>query len=108
MDVAGNSALHYAAGFGASYAHLIALIDAGVPPYQLNTANQSFFHCLRPQKFVGPDGWDLDSAKSNLIVLLKQLDPRFIFGQQDNDGQTVLHGLASHITEPELRESTFK
>jgi hypothetical protein len=106
IDAAGNSALHYAAAFGASYAHLNALIDAGVPPYQLNTANQNFLHCLRPCN-AGLDGWDLDSSKFNLTTLLNRLE-KFIFGQQDNDGQTVLHALASHVTEPELREQIFK
>jgi hypothetical protein len=106
IDAAGNSALHYAAASGASFAVLNALIDAGVPPYQLNTANQNFFHCLTPCK-VGFDDWNLDGAKNNLIKLLGRLDAK-IKGQQDNDGQTVLHALASHITEPVLREETFK
>lgn len=108
IDAAGNSALHYAAASGASYAHLIALIDAGVPPGWLNTANQNFLHCLRPC-IVGFDGWDLESEKFNLEKLLDRLDclDRKILFQQDNDGQTVLHALASHITEPELRDKIF-
>jgi hypothetical protein len=106
IDAAGNSALHYAAAFGASYSHLNALIDAGVPPYQLNTANQNFFHCLRPLG-VGSDGYNLSSIKASLFKLFDRLDSS-IMGQQDNDGQTVLHTLASQITEPELREQAFK
>jgi hypothetical protein len=96
-DAAGNSALHYAAAFGASYSHLNALIDAGVPPYQLNTANQNFFHCLRPLE-VGSNGDNLSSIKASLFKLFNRLDSS-IMGQQDNDGQTVLHTLASQITD---------
>jgi hypothetical protein len=106
IDAAGNSALHYAAAFGASYIHLSALIDAGVPPYQRNTANQNFFHCLRSLG-VSSEGYNLSSIKASLFKLFEQLDSS-ILGQQDNDGQTVLHMLASQITEPELREQTFK
>jgi hypothetical protein len=109
IDAAGNSALHYAAAFGVSYAHLNALIDAGVPPDQLNTANQNFLHCLRLPEVcnVGFDDSNLKSATSNLVTLLNRLDLKII-GQQDNDGQTVLHALASHINEPELRDEIFK
>jgi hypothetical protein len=106
-DKAGNSALHYAAISGASYAHLKALIDAGVPVYERNTANQNFLHCLR-RRDAGTESGSLDCYQYGLVNLLKSIDPEKIFGQQDNDGQTVLHAFALHIVEPELRDQTFK
>jgi hypothetical protein len=107
LDAAGNSALHYAAVSGASYAHLKALIDAGVPVYEQNTAKQNFIHCLRPYDADVGSG-SLDCCRYGLINLLESISLENIFGQQDNDGQTVLHTLASHIVEPELRDQTFK
>jgi hypothetical protein len=107
LDAAGNSALHYAAASGASYAHLKALIDAGVPVYARNTANQNFLHCLRPCD-AGTKSCSVDCFKLGLIKLLELIEPKVAFGQQDNDGQTILHVLASYITIPELRERTFK
>ena len=106
LDAAGNSALHYAAASGASYDHLKALIDAGVPLYARNTATENFLHCLRPCN-ADAKSCSLDCFKFGLIKLLELIEPKFAFGQQDNDGQTILHVLASHITEPELREQTF-
>jgi hypothetical protein len=107
LDAAGNSALHYAAISGASYAHLKALVDAGVPLYARNTANENFLHCLRPCN-ADTKSCNVDCFELGLIKLLELIDPKLAFGQQDNDGQTVLQVLASHITEPELRERTFK
>lgn len=107
LDAAGNSALHYAAASGASYAHLKALIDAGVPVYAQNTANQNFLHCLRPCD-AGTESCSVDCFKLGLIKLLELIEPKIAFGQQDNDGQTILHVLASYITIPELRERTFR
>jgi hypothetical protein len=107
LDAAGNSALHYAAICGASYDHLRALIDAGVLLDTRNTANQNFLHMLRPCDAY-TESSNVDCFKFGLIKLLELMKPRIDFGQQDNDGQTVLHVLASHITEPELREQTFE
>lgn len=107
LDAAGNSALHYAAISGASCDHLKALINAGVPLYVRNTANQNFLHCLRPCD-ADTESYSLDCFKLGLVELLEMVEPKNAFGQQDNDGQTVLHVLASHIIEPELREQTFK
>lgn len=106
LDAAGNSALHYAAASGASYAHLKALILAGVPPNQQNTAKQNFLHCLPPYD-IGTDNWDPDYFNVNLIGLLELLEPKDIFGQQDNDGQTVLHVLTLHITYPEVKKQVI-
>jgi ankyrin repeat protein len=103
LDAAENSALHYAAASGASYAHLKALILAGVPPHQQNTSKQNFLHCLPPYD-IGADDWDPNYFNVNLIGLLELLEPKDIFGQQDNDGQTVLHVLTLHITNPEVRK----
>jgi len=107
LDATGNSALHYAAISGASYAHLRALIDAGAPLYARNTVNQNFLHCLRPCD-AEAKSCSVNCFKFGLIKLLDLIEPRIAFGQQDNDGQTVLHVLASYITEPELRDRTFK
>jgi ankyrin repeat protein len=107
LDATGNSALHYAAISGASYAHLKALIDAGVPLYARNTTKQNFLHCLYPWD-AHTESCSVDCFKLDLIKLLDLIEPKSAFGQQDNDGQTILHALASHITEPELRERTFK
>jgi hypothetical protein len=106
LDAAGNTALHYAAASGASPSHLKALIVAGVPPYQQNTAKQNFLHCLRHNSDI--DGWDPDCSEVNLIQLLDLLEPKVIFGQQDNYGQTVLHVLTSHVTEQEGRDQIIK
>ena len=106
LDAAGNSALHYAATSGASYAHLRALIDAGVSLYAQNTANQNFLHCLRPYD-ADTENCNVDCFKLGLIKLLELIEPDIAFRQQDNDGQTILHVLASYITDPELRERTF-
>lgn len=107
LDAAGNSALHYAAISGASYDHLRVLIDASVPLNTRNTANQNFLHTLRPCD-DHTESSNVDCFKFGLIKLLELIEPRIDLGQQDNDGQTVLHVLASHITEPELREQTFE
>jgi hypothetical protein len=107
LDAAGNSALHYAAVSGASYAHLKALIDVGVPAYERNTAKQNFLHCLRHYDSDVRSG-SLDCYRHGLINLLESVSLENVFGQQDNDGQTVLHALASRIVEPELRDQTFK
>jgi hypothetical protein len=107
LDAAGNSALHYAAISGASYTHLTALIDGGVPLYARNTANQNFLHCLQPCD-ADTKCRSIDCFKLGLIKLLELIEPRIAFSQQDNDGQTALHVLASYITEPELRDRTFK
>ncbi|TAQ91197.1 hypothetical protein B7494_g482 [Chlorociboria aeruginascens] len=48
VDAAGNNALHFAAAGGAGFDHFLALIAVGVDPSQINTAGQSFLHCLRP------------------------------------------------------------
>jgi hypothetical protein len=107
LDKAGNSALHYAAASGGSFDHLKALIDVGVPHYKRNTANQHFLHCLRPCD-AGSENYSPDCFELGLIDLLKLVEPKIAFSQQDNDGQTVLHALALHIIKPELREQTFK
>ncbi len=107
LDAAGNSALHYGAISGASYAHLKALMDAGVPLYERNTANQNFLHCLR-RCDDGAESFGLDCYQHGLVNLLEFFQLQNGLGQQDNDGQTVLHVLASHIIEPELRDQTFK
>jgi hypothetical protein len=104
IDAAGNSALHYAAVSGAGYEYLKALIDSGVNPYQVNTAGQLFLHCLRPHmQGLNPECFSLD-----LIKVLNLVEPRFAFGQIDNDGRTILHTLASYVNEPELSAQAFK
>lgn len=108
LDAAGNSALHYAAASGASYAHLKALLDAGVPRDQRNTANQNFLHCLRPGNLCH-DGLGLDCFGVSLLELLSLLvEPRDFLTQQDNDGKTVLHALALHMNKPRDRLLIFK
>jgi len=107
LDRAGNSALHYAAISGASCAHLGLLMDAGVPIYARNTANQNFLHCLRCRD-AGFESNTLDCYQHGLSNFIKSIDEEKIFGQQDNDGRTVLHVFALHIVEPELRDKTFK
>lgn len=103
LDAAGNSALHYAAASGASYAHLKALILAGVPPCQQNTAKQNFLHCLPPYDTRSND-WDPNYFEVSLMELLDVLEQKDVFGQQDNHGQTVLHALTLHIIDPEMRK----
>jgi ankyrin repeat protein len=106
LDKAGNSALHYAAISGASHAHLKILIEAGVPIYEQNTANETFLHCLR-RRDAGTESDSLDCYQHGLVSLLESIDLKKIFGQQDNNGRTILHTFASHIMEPQLREATF-
>lgn len=104
VDAVGNTALHFVAASGAGYDYVRLLIDYGVDPYQLNTAGQTFLHCLRPyiqEPNLGPFGLDL-------IKILSLVEPGLAFGQIDNDGRTILHTLASYITNPELRVQTFK
>jgi ankyrin repeat protein len=103
LDAAGNSALHYAAASGASYGHLKALILAGVPPSQQNSAKQNFLHCLPPYD-TRSNNWDPNYFEVSLMELLDLLEQKDVFGQQDNHGQTVLHALTLHIIDPELKK----
>lgn len=107
LDAARNTALFYAAASGASSAHLKALIHAGISPYHRNTANQSFLHSMRPSK-TRSQSCSLDCFEMGLCEMLRLFDPKMVFDQQDNNGQTVLQTLASYITEPACREDVFR
>jgi hypothetical protein len=107
VDAAGNTALHYAAAAGASVAHLKALIDAGIPYSRQNTGKQNFLHCLRPAQILSLS-CNQDCFEMGLDQLLKFLDPKLVFDHQDNNGQTVIQALASHINNGLCRQSTFE
>jgi ankyrin repeat protein len=110
IDAAGNSALHYAASGGAGYEHFAALIDAGVNPWQINTAGQLFLHCLRPHlKQSGSENLDENLVtvfNTDLINLLNRFQPKGAFRWRDNEGRTVMDALESNITGAEMREQT--
>jgi hypothetical protein len=112
LDKVGNSALHYAAAGGASYDHFAALIEAGVDPYQLNTAGQLFLHCLRPHiRDIGVEGFNEELVAvfhADLINLLNRFQPQCAFRWRDNEGRTVLDALASNVKDNEIRTRTFR
>ncbi|KAG4441580.1 hypothetical protein IFR05_002965 [Cadophora sp. M221] len=110
LDAAGNSALHYAAAGGASYEHFLALIEAGVNPYQINTVGQLFLHCMWPR----PDS-PFDNSISlftfDLVNLLNFLEPRGAVAAlrwRDNEGRTVLDAIAAQITSHDITTQTFQ
>lgn len=107
VDAAGNTALHYAAAAGASVAHLKALVEADIPYSRQNTGKQNFLHCLRPAQFRS-QSCNQDCFEMGLDHLLKFLDPKLVFNHQDNNGQTVIQALASHINNGLCRQSTFE
>lgn len=112
LDLAGNSALHYAASGGAGFDYFVALIRAGVNPYQLNTAGQLFLHCLRPH-IREPCSESLDTNlfalfKADLVNLLNAFQPKGAFRWPDNDGNTALDSLGSRILDDEIRTQIFQ
>jgi hypothetical protein len=111
LDTAGNSALHYAAVGGANFEHFIALIQAGVNPYQLNTRGQLFLHCLRPQlKNIGSDSFDvhlLTAFNLNLVNLLNRFRLTGAFRWRDNEGMTAVDALALQINDSETTRRIF-
>lgn len=112
LDKVGNSALHYAAAGGAGIEHFAALIQAGVNPWQINTAGQLFLHCLRPHiREIGSEGFDdnlVAMFHAGLIDLLNSFQPKGAFRWRDNEGRTVLDALASNIKDTEIRTQTFR
>jgi hypothetical protein len=112
LDKVGNSALHYAAAGGAGIEHFAALVEAGVNPWQINTAGQLFLHCLRPHiREIGSEGFDdnlVAMFHAGLIDLLNSFQPKGAFRWRDNEGRTVLDALASNIKDTEIRTQTFR
>ena len=102
LDAAGNTILFYAAVSGVDAKYLIALIDVGVDPYHLNAAGQNFLHWIRPGEIP------LDCFILEIFNLLNILQQNRVLGQQDNDGQTVLHALAAQIPVGEHQVQLFK
>lgn len=109
IDGSGNSALHYAAAGGASLAHFSALIDAGVNPYQLNTAGQLFLNCLTPSAgFTSVDPQSLELFSMNLVYLLNLFQANGGFRWRDNDGNTIKFDiLLGQVYDQPLRDKIF-
>ncbi|KAH9220777.1 hypothetical protein DL95DRAFT_382695 [Leptodontidium sp. 2 PMI_412] len=110
LDAAGNSALHYAAVGGASYEHFLALIEAGVNPYQINTVGQLFLHCMWPGSDSTCDT-SITLFTFDLVNLLNSLEPRGAVAAlrwRDNEGRTVLDAIAAQITSHDITKQTFQ
>ncbi|KAH7357027.1 hypothetical protein BKA65DRAFT_548411 [Rhexocercosporidium sp. MPI-PUGE-AT-0058] len=110
VDAAGNTALHYAAAGGASYEHFLALIEAGVNPYQINTVGQLFLHCMWPRP-DSPGGTSITLFTFDLVNLLNSLEPRGAVAAlrwRDNEGRTVLDAIAAQITSHDITTQTFQ
>ncbi|KAH8647062.1 hypothetical protein BGZ60DRAFT_438046 [Tricladium varicosporioides] len=108
IDSVGNCALHYAAAGGAKIEYICALIRAGIDPRRINTAGESFLHCLTPcfkQKEHDFETKIFPTFKITLINLLNDLSRRCsgFFKWRDNGGRRALDAFVSRITEYDIK-----
>lgn len=99
-DAFGNSVLHIAATLGARPSYLSCLIVMGADPHSLNVSGQTFLHLI----YLA----DVPNIAEFRFLIGTLVQRNFNFEQQDDNGQTVFHGLVQSCMPNEIVDDAIQ
>lgn len=99
-DAFGNSVLHIAATLGARPSYLSCLIAMGADPHSLNISGQTFLHLI----YLA----DIPNIAEFRFLIGTLVRRTFNFQQQDDNGQTIFHGLIQSCMPNEIVDNAIQ
>jgi ankyrin repeat protein len=99
-DAFGNTVLHVATTLGARPSYLSRLVTMGADVHKLNVAGQTFLHLIYLS--------DIHHLAEFRFLLGTLIQKGFNFEQQDDNGQTIFHGLIQSCMPNEIVDDAIQ